>query len=150
MTQTNTAATGKSRLVRRVAPTPNEAVTPVAGSADAGPPALAPEPEPAADLESDPLPYGGDIQAAMKAQDRGAIAKIMQARDAKHTSTPVERTAAAGVHDGPSPIPRSTPLRVTGPYAQCFDCSQPLTAEELKEDCAVCYCPVGSDGKLPP
>ena len=150
MTQTNTAATGKSRLVRRVTPTPQESVTPVADSADAGPPALVPEAEPAADLGNDPLPYGGDIQAAMKAQDRGAIAKIMRARDARHASAPVKPAAAAGVQDAPSPLPSSTPVRVTGPYAQCFDCSQPMTAEQLKEDCAVCYCPVGSDGELPP
>eukprot|EP01043_Picozoa_sp_COSAG02_P057618 COSAG02_NODE_7026_length_3222_cov_2.616394_1_plen_706_part_00 len=34
------------------------------------------------DVEEEPLPYGGDVQAAMRAQDRDAIRKIFAARQA--------------------------------------------------------------------
>eukprot|EP01047_Picozoa_sp_COSAG01_P056202 COSAG01_NODE_6345_length_3723_cov_13.346302_2_plen_194_part_00 len=38
----------------------------------------------AASLAGQPLPYGGDMQAAMKAGDRDAIRTLMAARDSKH------------------------------------------------------------------
>ena len=37
------------------------------------------------------LPYGGDVQAAMRAQDREAIRKIFAAREANNTEPHIEK-----------------------------------------------------------
>ena len=50
--------------------------------------AASPEPE---------LPYGGDLQAAMRAQDRNAIKVLMRKRDGK---PPLEEAGSGGVGDG--------------------------------------------------
>ena len=67
------------------------------GGSVPGPAADEPEPQPAADepepqpaIVDEPLPYGGDLQVAMRAQDREAIRKIFAARQAAPTIPPGE------------------------------------------------------------
>jgi deltex-like protein len=133
---------------------------------------------------ADDLPYGGDIQAAMRANDRDAIRQIMAARSAAADGGGA--AAADGDGDGgaggggdamdmdggggggggaggvEAPSPAAAPaIGAAGgmappiPWAEiassipagefdgCFEPTDvPFSAEELREDCAVCYCPV--------
>ena len=58
------------------------------------------------DDEDDALPYGGDMRAAMQANDRGAIKKIMAHRSA---ASPVAEAPPPNAPRPPLPAPEALP-----------------------------------------
>ena len=181
MQQQNTASTGALRDVRRVvggaAAVAAAAAVAVGGAIAGGMAALkagfgggggggggggaacaVPETPAVVDLGGGgPLPYGGDLQAAMRAGDREAIRVLMAARDADAAAAGGGGGGAAvpgadgwdavdddGSDDGDDPTTAAGGGGVMlppGEFDGCFT-TAPLTDDELKEDCAVCYCTV--------
>lgn len=175
MQQTNTATTGAQRSVRRVSDAGAMAAVGAAatsffgalggmlgGGGAAATPAEAPSPAPVSALSAavaaGDLPYGGDLQAAMRAGDKAAIRHLMSARDdpaaagsapspaavpaATGTGSPAAISAAGGGLGAVGGSPPWAGIAIPpGDWDDCFD-SAVLTDDELKEDCAVCYCPV--------
>lgn len=116
-----------------------------------GPAAPAPTPAPApapaaADAEGE-LPFGGDINAAMKAQDRAAIKTIMAARNRK-PSTPAAPSDAAAAETPAADVGGGSG---GGDTKQCPICNEQRDDVEMlehageitgdiREHCACGYC----------